>query len=170
MPTESFAVFWPWLVLQCTSLIGGLWDLWKHLRMGQFSSVFSYAGVKISSRGWSFAFHSAFWNLYLLQLLSFPSVQVTLVWSKWSPRVLFAPCDLEKYVLFLEINATLSSLVPRFECMLDLCKGCKCHRIRFLTTSFAFAGGVLGIEPRNSCILSTLPTTKLYFQPQLAPL
>lgn len=71
MPVEIFAVLWPWLLFESTSLGGVVGDLQKHLRVGYFSSVFSYEGAKISSCGWSFAFPSAFWNLYHLQLLSF---------------------------------------------------------------------------------------------------
>lgn len=67
-PMESFAVLWPWLVFQSSSLIGGLW---KHLRVGHFSRLFFYEGVRMSSCDWSLAFSSAFWTVHHLKPLLF---------------------------------------------------------------------------------------------------
>lgn len=67
-PMESFAVLWRWLVFQSSSLIGGLW---KHLRVGCFSCMFSYEGIRMSSCDWSLAFPSAFWAIYHLKPLPF---------------------------------------------------------------------------------------------------
>lgn len=67
-PMESCTILWPWLVFQSSSLIGGFW---KHLRVGHFSCLFSYEGMRISSYDWSFAFPSAFWAIFHLKPLPF---------------------------------------------------------------------------------------------------
>lgn len=174
-PMESFTVLWPWLVFQSSSLIGGLW---KHLRVGHFLCLFFYQGVRMSSCDWSLAFFSAFWTVYHLKPLLFEFCSLYPD-NPCLSQAFYSMLSLPLVILKREIPQICAisrnqhyPLIqfPHFNACLVYVRAVNGTESDFDNLLCICWGRVLGIEPGNVSVLGTLSITKLYFQPQLAPL